>query len=116
MLLWSAFLTLGLYTRQRMLPLMAVTMYSLYFIYLTPVVGTVATIFYFAIWKHVDYLIMTKRRSTCWKLALLGQVLGWGLQVALGHAYYEGRKPALLDSLVQFVYLLCSLSIKLTDR
>mmetsp|Transcript_3525 Transcript_3525/g.6098 ORF Transcript_3525/g.6098 Transcript_3525/m.6098 type:complete len:217 (+) Transcript_3525:90-740(+) len=39
------------------------------------------------------------------KWALLIHVLGWYLQIHPGHAIFEGRKPALMDSLSQAVTL-----------
>jgi hypothetical protein len=39
--------------------------------------------------------------SHAWQWALLVHVLSWYMQIHPGHALLEGRKPALLDSLVQ---------------
>jgi hypothetical protein len=39
--------------------------------------------------------------TQAWKWALLVHVLSWYMQIHPGHAILEGRKPALLDSLVQ---------------
>lgn len=35
-----------------------------------------------------------------WSVFLTGQALGWSAQI-IGHHYYEGRKPALIDNLLQ---------------
>lgn len=35
-----------------------------------------------------------------WMVFVLGQAIGWSAQI-LGHHYYEGRRPALLDNLIQ---------------
>ena len=39
--------------------------------------------------------------------------MGWGVQVAVGHGYYEGRKPALLDSVFQVFVSVFFLALEL---
>eukprot|EP01118_Nematostelium_gracile_P004054 TRINITY_DN1479_c0_g1_i2.p1 TRINITY_DN1479_c0_g1~~TRINITY_DN1479_c0_g1_i2.p1 ORF type:complete len:139 (+),score=38.81 TRINITY_DN1479_c0_g1_i2:297-713(+) len=39
-------------------------------------------------------------QQTFWYGVLL-QIVGWGVQVGVGHNYFEGRKPAIMDSLFQ---------------
>lgn len=40
-----------------------------------------------------------------WKYALVAQIIGWLLQVSVGHGHFEGRKPALLDSLFDAIVM-----------
>jgi hypothetical protein len=46
-------------------------------------------------------LLLTLQVAQAWKWALVVHVLSWYMQIHPGHAILEGRKPALLDSLVQ---------------
>jgi hypothetical protein len=46
-------------------------------------------------------LLLAAQVAQAWKWALLVHVLSWYMQIHPGHAILEGRKPALLDSLVQ---------------
>ena len=91
MILWSAFLLLGMFVH-RSVPFFAWLAYSLFYFYLDPLVGTVATAFYFGIWSSCDKLlaaqeekrgakaVSTISRSQALQWALLAQVVGWGVQ------------------------------------
>lgn len=46
-------------------------------------------------------LLVDKRYSSAWKWAIIVQIVSWVMQIGPGHAYFEGVKPALLDSLSQ---------------
>jgi hypothetical protein len=46
-------------------------------------------------------LLLPLQVAQAWKWALLVHVFSWYMQIHPGHAILEGRKPALLDSLVQ---------------
>lgn len=111
MLLWSAFILVGLTSRQ--LSFATWVAYALFFIFLEPFVGSLAALFYLVLWFTADRLfvvptmkqgpkgVATMSKSYAFGVAIAAQVLGWGMQVAVGHAIFERRKPALLDSLFQ---------------
>jgi uncharacterized membrane protein YGL010W len=46
-------------------------------------------------------LLLALQVAQAWQWALLVHVFSWYMQIHPGHAILEGRKPALLDSLVQ---------------
>jgi uncharacterized membrane protein YGL010W len=73
--------------------------YALYYIVLEPVAGTL----------YIGFLAATLAGAAWWAAnvpspmaaATVLHVMSWFLQVAVGHAHYEKRKPALLDSIFQ---------------
>jgi uncharacterized membrane protein YGL010W len=103
LLLWSALLILGLATKQRLVPLGVTLLYVGFYLYLDLVVGTVCAVFYLLVWKSADLLLLANKTNTksTWIVAVLTQIVSWALQVIVGHAMYEKRKPALFDSLSQ---------------
>eukprot|EP00878_Enallax_costatus_P006710 GHUV01007035.1.p1 GENE.GHUV01007035.1~~GHUV01007035.1.p1 ORF type:complete len:264 (+),score=40.52 GHUV01007035.1:2-793(+) len=78
--------------------------YSLYYLGLEPVAGaTWSACVGVPIWLGATafrYMV-----PGAWKWALLVHVFSWYMQIHPGHAVLEGRKPALLDSLVQALTL-----------
>ncbi|KAL0483823.1 endoplasmic reticulum membrane protein [Acrasis kona] len=46
------------------------------------------------------YLQLYESRSTFYFIAFLSQVCGWGFQF-FGHGFFEGRRPALFDNILQ---------------
>ena len=103
LIFWSALVLVGLGTQARLLPLLVTTFYASYYIFLDLYVGFLSACLYLFLWKIADDFILSHQttRLTGASWAILAQVIGWGLQVFVGHAIYEGRKPALLDSLTQ---------------
>lgn len=100
MILWSALLLVGKLSASRLAPVLVVGTYGVYYISLDKQVGSLAALFYLAVWRNADALLRANNKRI-YLYAALAQVVGWGVQVAVGHAYYEKRKPALFDSLVQ---------------
>jgi len=75
--------------------------YSFYYLYLEPVAGLS-----WAILMGLPLLLLADSfqagySGRAWLVALIAHVLGWYMQLHPGHAIFEGRKPALLDGLVQ---------------
>jgi uncharacterized membrane protein YGL010W len=84
----------------------ALALYVVTYVTIGGEVGVIAAIFYTLLWYLAN--VMTRmekegslKRHTCFKVAAFTHVLSWVVQVAVGHAIFEGRKPALLDSLIQ---------------
>lgn len=95
--------------------------YAFVYVKLDTVTGSIAAIVYFFLYVLANYVVsidMKKAKkegsqqkpsdytskskiSYAVKVALITQFLGWFMQIVPGHWYFEGRKPALLDSLVQ---------------
>lgn len=85
-------------------------MYAAYYVVLDPVAGTVACVFYLCLY----FLAERFAAAGCGPIegtraialaAAAAHVLGWVMQIGPGHAYYEKRKPALLDSFAQSLLL-----------
>lgn len=95
--------------------------YSAYYLFIAgPVVGGLVdvlyTLLYLAAKCFVDRYTMpskeiengkpqTSSAKFVWQISLLTNVIGWYLQIHPGHAIFEGRKPALLDSFGQSLVL-----------
>lgn len=108
MIMWSALLALGLLTKNRALPFLTTLAYCTYYIKLDRTVGVISSFVYLAMWKQVDALLADKKtqnKKSLWAYAALAQIVGWGVQITIGHAILEKRKPALLDSFIQALTL-----------
>jgi len=75
--------------------------WSIYMMVLEPVVG----ILFFALsavaYGHTNIYASTESMEHCLIVGLVCQIIGWAVQIVVGHGYFEGRKPALFDSLFQ---------------
>jgi uncharacterized membrane protein YGL010W len=100
-LIWSLYIISGLTFKTRVIPLAIALFYCVYYIYLDRVVGCISSLFYLTLWRHADIKFIQNQNTNGWKWAIVAQILGWGIQVGVGHAIYEKRKPALFDSLFQ---------------
>ena len=110
LILWSAFILLGLIHRSLAFALWIA--YSLFFLSLDPAVGMFASCFYFLVWYSADVIVrrtekqgpkavpsISKKQAIF--LGCFAQVLSWTIQVFVGHYIFEGTKPTLLDSITQ---------------
>lgn len=91
MIMWSAFVMVGLVTH-RFVPFLAWLAYAGFYLYLDPVMGSLATAFYFAIWYLADMLITaptTKKgakavpsmtRASALGIAVVLHLISWFLQ------------------------------------
>lgn len=94
--------------------------YAFVYISLDHITGSIASIIYFFLYLLANYIVYIDRArhhkhgpsqkptqsgnmgvSIALKVAFITQVIGWFMQIVPGHWYFEGRKPALLDSLIQ---------------
>jgi hypothetical protein len=73
------------------------------YLYLEPLAGAVASLFYLALLAHAQHFYATSARPL--GLALSAHLLGWFAQVAIGHALLEKRRPALMTSLFSSLVL-----------
>ena len=76
---------------------------SCVYLYLEPLAGAVASLFYLALLAHAQHFYATSARPL--GLALAAHLLGWFAQVAIGHALLEKRRPALMTSLFSSLVL-----------
>jgi len=84
-------------------PLIYVTITGLYYIMLEPVAGASFFCVMLMMWLGATNMFVTMGTRACY-LALAIHVIGWIAQF-LGHGVFEGRKPALLDNLIQSIVL-----------
>lgn len=80
--------------------------YQLYYLYLGEylVAGTY-DLFLLGLLMHANSTYKTAGPQTAGVYFLLSQIIGWGLQVIVGHQIIEQRKPALLDSLIDSIVM-----------
>lgn len=82
----------------------AVLAYSLYYLSLEPVAGlSWSALVGLPLWLTASAFQAQVAKAGLWALGV--HVFGWYMQIHPGHAILEGRKPALLDSLVQALTL-----------
>eukprot|EP01117_Protostelium_nocturnum_P017137 TRINITY_DN6921_c1_g1_i2.p1 TRINITY_DN6921_c1_g1~~TRINITY_DN6921_c1_g1_i2.p1 ORF type:complete len:200 (+),score=59.28 TRINITY_DN6921_c1_g1_i2:168-767(+) len=72
-----------------------------YYCIFDPIVAGLLAVLFSAFSFHANHIVVTHTTKETLLLGLVLQVLGWGAQVAVGHAIFEGRRPALTDSLFQ---------------
>jgi uncharacterized membrane protein YGL010W len=75
--------------------------YALYYVYLDRVAGMFASFFLFLMYLSACHMCLSLGSELSWKIALGVNLLSWYMQIHPGHGIFEGRKPALMDSLVQ---------------
>jgi uncharacterized membrane protein YGL010W len=78
---------------------------ALVYLYLETPVGLSASLFYFALLKHTERVYSALGQSAALQLALAVHLVSWFMQVVIGHALIERRRPALVDSLVSSLIL-----------
>lgn len=84
----------------------ATLVYVLYYIYLGDyIVALSYDVILIAISLHANYTFQSSGPAQAWIHVLLSQIIGWGLQVVVGHQMVEKRKPALLDSLFDSIVM-----------
>ena len=67
--------------------------YFIYYCYLTPCLGLIANIFYFAVLFGANYFYCKIEYAYAYAIGI--QILGWVLQI-LGHRFWEGNSPAFI--------------------
>jgi uncharacterized membrane protein YGL010W len=75
--------------------------YALYYVYLDRVAGVFASFFLFLMYLSACHMCLSLGSELSWKIAAGVNLLSWYMQIHPGHGIFEGRKPALMDSLVQ---------------
>ena len=82
--------------------------YVAYYLAFDRTVGLIAAVFYTLVWLSANSLVREENRKksklvkgTSMRLAIATHIASWVFQVVVGHGFFEGRKPALLDSLFQ---------------
>eukprot|EP00197_Chlamydomonas_leiostraca_P008802 CAMPEP_0202864212 /NCGR_PEP_ID=MMETSP1391-20130828/4547_1 /ASSEMBLY_ACC=CAM_ASM_000867 /TAXON_ID=1034604 /ORGANISM="Chlamydomonas leiostraca, Strain SAG 11-49" /LENGTH=166 /DNA_ID=CAMNT_0049543935 /DNA_START=177 /DNA_END=677 /DNA_ORIENTATION=- len=82
-------------------PFLVFLLYSAFYLILEPVAGlTWAACVGLPMWITSTQFAAANPQHG-WQIALGVHVFSWYMQIHPGHAVFEGRKPALLDSLVQ---------------
>eukprot|EP01097_Dermamoeba_algensis_P008502 TRINITY_DN5699_c0_g1_i1.p1 TRINITY_DN5699_c0_g1~~TRINITY_DN5699_c0_g1_i1.p1 ORF type:complete len:211 (-),score=46.52 TRINITY_DN5699_c0_g1_i1:107-739(-) len=119
LLLWSALVLLALIPFQVELPVkldflpyseylvanaafFVAVVYSLYYIVLEPVAGSLATVCITSALISANAYAFNNERA--WEIAALIQVVAWVSQF-IGHGVFEGRRPTLIDNLIQALLL-----------
>ena len=74
--------------------------YACYYLILSPSLGIIAASFVFTAWCLVNVFLTTVGSDLAWKYALGAHIVGWVAQF-IGHGVFEGRAPALFDSLFE---------------
>ena len=96
----------------RLIPLVWAIALAVFYISLDQLIGTAAGIFYIILGVYAGNLVSSERKTgsdskaktankIAFKLSMTLFILGWFMQIVPGHAYFEGVKPKLLDSLSQ---------------
>ncbi len=81
-------------------------LYSLYYMYLGDyVVAIPYNAFLFVLTLSANHFFAAVGPASAWKYALAAHILGWVMQIAVGHSILEGRKAALLDSLFDALFM-----------
>ena len=85
--------------------LLQASIYGAYYIILEPFAGLTWTLFQgWPMWLTAS--LFRQALPNAWAWAFGVHILGWYMQIHIGHMLIEGRKPALLDSLFQVDSLL----------
>eukprot|EP01102_Stenamoeba_stenopodia_P017420 TRINITY_DN622_c0_g1_i1.p1 TRINITY_DN622_c0_g1~~TRINITY_DN622_c0_g1_i1.p1 ORF type:complete len:202 (+),score=30.67 TRINITY_DN622_c0_g1_i1:187-792(+) len=75
-----------------------ITIYSLYYITLEPFAGFTASVLLVGLWLSANKFALVQANAVSFAVVL--HIFSWTMQF-IGHGVVEGRKPALLDSLLQ---------------
>jgi len=75
--------------------------WSFYCFSLEPLCGVLLFLEFGSLCALGSVIYATYGFQQCIWIILWTQIIGWGAQIIIGHGYFEGRKPALLDSLFQ---------------
>eukprot|EP00735_Rhodelphis_limneticus_P014622 TRINITY_DN867_c0_g1::TRINITY_DN867_c0_g1_i1::g.25325::m.25325 TRINITY_DN867_c0_g1::TRINITY_DN867_c0_g1_i1::g.25325 ORF type:complete len:220 (-),score=56.47,sp/O13737/YDR2_SCHPO/33.33/8e-20,DUF962/PF06127.6/9.2e-25 TRINITY_DN867_c0_g1_i1:130-750(-) len=79
--------------------------YALYYLTLDFFAGLTFDVVLFCLYLGANVFVNTIGREQAWQYALGLHVFGWYMQIHPGHGIFEGRKPALFDSLLQALVL-----------
>jgi uncharacterized membrane protein YGL010W len=75
--------------------------YAVYYVYLDRVAGLFASAVIFGLLLHANFLYVSLGATAALKVAIGVNLFSWYMQIHPGHAVFEGRKPALIDSFWQ---------------
>jgi len=75
----------------------------LYYCTLDILVGTLLYVLLFTFCIVSNVIVSQSGVAKAFWFGLFLQIIGWGSQVVIGHGYFEGRKPAITDSLFQAI-------------
>jgi uncharacterized membrane protein YGL010W len=82
--------------------------YALYYVALDVKVGSSAALYLYLLYRAVEPFKQTMMAAGVdrpWAVALVLHILAWYMQIHPGHAIFEKRKPALLDSFAQSIIM-----------
>lgn len=82
--------------------------YALYYVALDVKVGSSAALYLYLLYRAVEPFrqsIMAAGVDRPWTVALVLHIFAWYMQIHPGHAIFEKRKPALLDSFAQSIMM-----------
>ena len=75
------------------------------YVYLETPGGFGAAVFYYGLLEHTKYVYSAFGQSVALQVALAVHAASWFMQVVIGHALIEKRRPALMDSLASSLIL-----------
>ncbi|GAQ83313.1 hypothetical protein KFL_001440010 [Klebsormidium nitens] len=78
--------------------------YAIYYIILDQKLGLIAAAMSLACGVGANAFVMNLGWSLAWKFAMAVQIISWGAQF-LGHGVFEGKRPALVDNLIQSIMM-----------
>jgi 2-hydroxy fatty acid dioxygenase len=96
----SFVLTLGNYTFNLTVSGLIATLYVSYYLYLDFELGLISSFLFFLNVLSSSYFVQNNSLSYSLGMSLSIHLISWTLQI-LSHKYFEGNKPALLDSITQ---------------
>lgn len=82
--------------------------YSFYYVALDVKVGSSAALYLYLLYRAVEpfkQAIIAAGVDRPWSVALVLHIFAWYMQIHPGHAIFEKRKPALLDSFAQSIMM-----------
>eukprot|EP00753_Platysulcus_tardus_P006600 PLAT14338.2.p1 GENE.PLAT14338.2~~PLAT14338.2.p1 ORF type:complete len:205 (-),score=89.06 PLAT14338.2:122-736(-) len=74
---------------------------TVYYILLDRFSGALLSLLMLAGWASANTFVNTHSAGFTWLVIILLQAVGWGMQIVVGHGMFEGRAPALTQSLGQ---------------
>jgi len=75
----------------------------LYYSTLDPLVSFTMFLTFMGMCFSANKVVATYGVTDCIYLGIILQIVGWGCQVSIGHGVFEGRSPALTESLFQVI-------------